>query len=72
MATSPRKRTRAEVAGEYGHPWPWKIRELVEEHAVERNVDIRDLADRWACSPKVLGQWIRRHGFQTENYRAVR
>ena len=60
------------MANTYGHPWPWQVRELVEAHAVERDVAIRDLADRWACSEKKLGEWIRKHGFRVENHRAVR
>ena len=45
---------------------------MVEKYAVERDVDIRDLAHRWACSQKMLAEWIRMHGFRSEDYRAVR
>lgn len=41
VAASGRRRTRSEVVQEYGHPWPWYERELVEEYAVEA-----DRADR--------------------------
>ena len=63
---------RREVSREYGHPWPWQVRELVEEYAVERDVDLRDLADRWGCNGNHLCEWVRRHGYRTENYRAIR
>lgn len=68
----PPPRPQREVANEYGRPWPWQSRELVEEHAVERDVDLRDLAERWGTNYTRLGEWIRRHGFRTEDYRAVR
>lgn len=67
-----RQKRRRQVASDVGHPWPWRVRELVEEHAVERDVDLRELADRWGCGHEVLAEWVRRHGFRTENYRAVR
>lgn len=72
MRVSEPKRTRSAVAAEYGYPWPWRVRELVEDHAVEGDVDLRDLADRWGCSYRLLGRWVRKHGFRTENYRAKR
>lgn len=68
----PPTKPRREVASEYGHPWPWQSRELVEEYAVEQDVDVRDLADRWGVPYKRLHAWIRRHGFRTEEYRAKR
>lgn len=69
---SQRTKSRAEVASEYGYPWPWQVRTLVEEYAVGRDIDIRKLADRWGCNQKVLADWIRRHGFRVDDHRAVR
>lgn len=63
-----RQKRRRKVVSEYGHPWPWRIPELVEEYAV----DLRELADRWGVNANLLGDWVRRHGFRTENYQAVR
>lgn len=71
IAIDPPSKDRSEVGREYGHPWPWLVEELVEEHAVEREVDLRDLADRWDCSYKKLGAWVRRHGYRTVDYQAV-
>jgi hypothetical protein len=73
MASIDRPRTsRREVARKYGHPWPWRIPALVEEYAVDRDVDLRDLADRWGVNAKLLADWVRRHGFRVEQHRAVR
>ena len=64
--------SRRDVAREYGHPWPWRVCELVEEYAVEQDVDLRDLADRWGVNSGLMKDWIRRHGFRVEQHRAVR
>ena len=67
-----RPKTRHEVPSEYGHPWPWRIESLVEEHAGEADVDLRELAEQWGVSPKLLFDWVRRHGYHVENFRAKR
>lgn len=59
-AIDPPLRDRSEQTSAFGHPWPWPVGELVEEHADERGVDPRVLADRWGCSSKKLGAWVRR------------
>lgn len=64
--------TRHEVAKKYGYPWPWRVDQLVEEHAVERDMDLRDLAEEWGVSSKMLFDWVRRHGYRVEDFRAKR
>lgn len=72
MATSNQRPTRGEVARKYGHPWPWMVQDLVDEYAVERDVELRDLAKRWSCSQKRLETWVRRHGYRVEGGQAAR
>lgn len=70
--TQRHRRDRGEVARQYGHPWPWYERELVVQYAVDRDVELRELAESWGVTPKRLKIWIRRHGFRVEQHRAVR
>lgn len=66
-AIDPCETPRAEVATEYGYPWLWHARALVKGYAVERDVDIRELANCWDEPYEQLQEWIRCHGFHTEN-----
>lgn len=57
---------------DFAYPWPWQIKDLVEEHAVDRDVDLRDLAADWGCTTRCLKRWVRSHGFRVEAHRATR
>lgn len=72
MDLIPKRRPDHAVAQEYGHPWPWREPELVEQYAVDADVDLRELAADWGISYKQLTHWIREYGFYTEEYRAYR
>lgn len=71
-STGDRPAQRRRVANRYGHPWPWQSKTLVEEYAIDQNIDLQSLADRWACTPWKLRRWVRRHGFHIEDGQAKR
>lgn len=54
--------TRTAVAREYGHPWPWKVEEILRREFERHDGDVRALANAFGCHPRTVDKWIRRYG----------
>lgn len=57
-----RSPTRTAVAREYGHPWPWKVEEILRREFERHDGDVRALANAFGCHPRTVDKWIRRYG----------
>lgn len=62
----PRRKQRAEVSREYGHPWPWKVEELLREEYHRLDGDFRKIGEAFGCHPRTVGIWVRRYEINLE------
>lgn len=60
------QKPRTEVSQEFGHPWPWKVEELLRQEYQRRDGDQRELARAFGCHPRTIGTWLRRYGTSRE------
>ena len=56
--------TRTAVAREYGHPWPWKVEEILRREFDRHDGDVRALANAFGCHPRTVDKWVRRYGLR--------
>ena len=55
-----RTRTRTDVARDYGHPWPWKVEEILRREFDRQDGDLMALARAFGCHPRTVDKWVRR------------
>lgn len=60
------RRSRSSVRREFGHPWPYRCREILEREYVEEDRTAVELAQDMACAPETVTYWASRFGLQKE------
>lgn len=58
----PWNKSRSEVAREFGHPWPWKVEELLCEEYEKRDGDLGLIGREFNVHPRTVERWVRRYG----------